>query len=247
MKTAILLSLACCLPAHAEDIRVEYTGVVSRLSYADCQTLVNGSCTAWSFTSIQSSDFFDGNAVSVGNQFSGSFVYDTSAPLTAISSDGFQAVHLNAVSEAIFQAGALSVPAPLLPNSGAGSYSIVNDRNGYDSFYVNNTYSLNDWFASVNFHLQDSTGSVFSNFDVPASLDFAAFNANAFNVGLLRRSDGDQVQLFGDLRSATFTAAVPEPSSFAYLIAGGLLLFLVRASKKSLFRTKRPASIVPHA
>lgn len=220
-SAALLLSTAAMV-VGAVPITVEYSGVVSRLWTADCLAQANGSCTTWANTDVSSSDFVDGRNVAVGSSFVGRFTYESTAPITAISSDGFQAVHLDSVYETYFQSGELALPSSLLPQTD-GSFSVINNRpsfGGYrDSFFVNSWFNQANWFASLSISLQDSTASVFDSFDVPQTLDFADFNAHVFSVGFLRRSDGDQLQLRGNLTSVR-VSPVPEPSSVALLLAG---------------------------
>lgn len=235
------LGVALALPVYAVPVTVAYSGVVSRLMYANCVSFNAGSCSAWDFTSPLSSDFADGRNVEVGNTFAGGFAYESAAPLTAMSSDGFQAVHLNSVHDAHFQSNELALPTAALPSAGLGSFSVVNNRpiasSVFDSFYVNSVFSGGGWFASVEFHLQDSTGAAWSSFDVPLSLDFSSFNGNVFYVAFLRRSDGDQLHVHGDLTSVAFSSpvGVPEPASITLLLIG----LLAAASMVPLFRRRR--------
>lgn len=217
---AFLLTTAAMV-AGAAPITVEYSGVVSRLWTADCVAQTNGSCTAWTNTDVSSSDFVDGRNVAVGSSFTGRFTYESTAPVAAISSDGFQAVHLDSVLGSHFQAGELLLPSLLLPFY-EGSFSVVNNRTFYsppiDSFFVSSWFSSEDWFASLNLSLIDNTAAVFDTFDVPKTLNFGDFDANVLSLGFVRRSDGDQLQLEGSLTSMRMFS-VPEPSSVALLLA----------------------------
>lgn len=226
MKSLLLAAmLVLALPVSAQNIELNYSGSVTELVYADCQSLsAFGSCNSWSFASLSETNFLNGLSISVGDEFIGQFIYDTSAPRTAISNDGYQAIHLNGVTSSSLQIGDISLPATWLPYTKSGSYSIINDRNGYDAFYLQGIYSGTDWFTSTNLSLQDSSGTVYSGFDVPHSIDYSRFNANIFNLGFLRRSDGDQVQLYGSLNSAVIVTPVPELESFALMMTGMVVL-----------------------
>lgn len=238
MKAALALIIATLsLPASASPITLDYSGSVSSLTYADCQSYTSsGSCNAWNFTSLPNTDFVDGHFVSIGDTFSGTYVYDPAAPLTAISNDGHQAIHLNSIATASFSAGQLQLPGTYLPQAGLGSFSIVNDRNGYDSFFLQSLFSGTDFFASVDLDLQDHTGRIFDSFDVPQTLNFTDFNANVFHVGMLRRSDGDQVLLYGALTSVSIASPIPEPKTPLLMLLGLVLIGLIlrRNSRLSL-------------
>ncbi len=221
MKSLLTLALVAAVPALAQATQVSYTGSVTSLTYADCTTFLNGGCTAWSFTPLQSTDFLAGQFIEVGQSFVGRFAYDESAPMTAVSADGYQAVFLNSVSQSAVATPTFSLPTASLPAAGLGSFSIVDGRFGWDSFFVMQSFSQGDWFANLIFDLQDSTGTIFSGFDVPTRLDLSQFDFMTFQIGMLRRSDGDQVQLHGAIASVS---VVPEPGTLALLLTGAALL-----------------------
>lgn len=225
--SAALLLSTTVMTGVAAPITVEYTGVISRLWTADCVAQTNGNCTGWTNTDVSSSDFVDGRNVAVGSSFAGRFTYESTAPVTAISSDGSNAMHFNSVSGVYFQTGALSLPSTLLPFY-QGNFSVVNNRALYsapiDSFYVSSWFSEGDWFASLNLSLIDNTAAVFNTLDVPKTLNFGDYDADIFSLGFVRRSDSDQLQLEGSLTSMRMFS-VPEPSSGALLLATvGVLL-----------------------
>ena len=216
---------------QAEKILISYTGSVTSLTYADCQSYNNGSCSNWIFNQVTSSDFAEGNRISVSKPFSGSFVYEANTSLSqfSISSDGHQASYLNGVVSSEFTTDQLSLPASWLPFYPYSGFSIVNNRSDYfgtfDAFNLTGIFDQANWFATVNLFLSDNTASVFDGFDVPHTLDFSDFQRSAFSVGLLRRTDGDQLQLSGTLSSVVFSSAspsstVPEPSSIVLLLTG---------------------------
>jgi len=225
MKKFIYLSLLAATPAFADSIEIRYEAKLTSMYYADCNGYSSyGSCNSWTNTNLTSSSFFNGQAVSVGQIFSGRYIYDTNATLSGISSDGFQAIYSNAVKLSGISIGEISLPSELLPSTGTSSLSVVNNRNGYDSLFIQGLFSGADWFAISNFFLMDSRNNMFSSFDIPSSLDYSNLNANSYQFAFLRKSDGDQLQMAGTFTSVRFSPAVPEPTSLALACIGLLLV-----------------------
>ena len=224
------------LTTWAAEIALSYSGHITSLVYGDCQSYASwGGCDSWSNNPINTTNAVGGFFISEGDAFNGGFTYNTDAPMS-LSSDGYQAVHLNAVSSSILNLGELSLPNEILPSSNNNSFSIVNGRYGYDSFFVKSIFASTEWFASVNLHLQDSTGQVFSDFVVPTALNFADFNANIFRIGFVRYSDGDQIQAYGTLSKVAIPSEIPEPAIVGLLGLGLLCLSVVR--KRSVLNRK---------
>ena len=197
--------------------------------HADCQTLSNqGSCTSWTNTQLSESNFFNGELVSLGQSLSGHYVYDSESPISGFSNDGAQAVHLNAVHLIGVKVGNIALPSQQLPQAGTGSYSVVDNRGNYDSFFIQGFFSQGDWFASSTLDFQDSTGKVFNGFTVPETLQLDAFTNTNYQLTFLRRSDGDQLHVFGKLTSVQFAQAVPEPETLTLAICGVLFLYRQR-------------------
>lgn len=233
MKTIFfsIISVILLVPSFvsASPIDLNYSGAVSSLTYAECLTYSSwGGCDSWSFSDISATDFIPGNLITVGDSFNGSFLYDPEAPLSAISDDGYQAVHLYSVPGADFSVGQLQLPDSYLTQTGFGSFSVVDGRYGYDSFFLQTFFSSADFFTIVNLHLQDSTGTVFTGFDVPTAFDLSDFNAIVFNVALLRYSDGNQIQLYGTLDSLSVATPVPEPTTALLIVVGVGAIILTR-------------------
>ena len=114
----LLLSLFISSAAAATEVQVNYTGSINRLYYAHCQAYdASGWCTSWETTDLSSSSFYQEQEIAVNDSFTGSFNYDPNAPLTGISEDGCQAIHLNAVSNYIFSLDAVSLRASKLANA----------------------------------------------------------------------------------------------------------------------------------
>jgi PEP-CTERM motif len=225
MKLLSTLAFAAVAPAFASTVTVTYTGKVASITYADCKTFVNSSCSAWDFSTIMTAHG-PGPAdaqVSTGEAFSGSFVYDAGALLSGLPSDGRQAVYLNAVNKALFAAPHLSLPSAALPASERGSVSVIDNRNGSDAFFIAQSFFSPQWFGQASLYLGDSTATVFNSFELPTNLQPASFNTNLFQVVLLYRPDGDQIHVRGSLTSLSFASAVPEPSTWAMSLMGGLV------------------------
>lgn len=236
LKTLVaIMSIGVAQSALAGLIPLDFSGSLNRVTYSDCLTyLSNGSCDSWSHSYPTSSSFFEGNEFAVGNSFSGSFVYDSDATYS-LSNDGFQAVHLGAISEYYLEINGYNLPSSTLPLAGNGSLSIVNDRNGYDSFFVSQWFSGTDWFSSTYISLGDNTGQIYDSFEIPEKIDLNDFSYASFHISFLRRSDGDQLHLYGNVVDLQ-VAAVSEPSSLFLFWAGCLGLFLrknrIRASRQ---------------
>jgi len=231
----ILAGLFCAGCANAAPITLSYSGTISQAFYADCQAYdAGGGCTAWDDHDISSTDFLYGQQVRVGDFFAGSFTYDPQTALSGMSADGHSAVYLGGVLGSQLIAGALRLPASL-PRSDNGAVLIEdNGLHGYDSFYLSDWLSDAKFFASVTLDLMDSSGSIFDSFAMPTHAALADFTAPYFEVGLLRRSDGDQVHLYGDISHLTTLVTVPEPGNLSLFFVGLLGIGLALRSKRAL-------------
>ncbi|MFN4267025.1 MAG: hypothetical protein ACK4F8_14905 [Aquabacterium sp.] len=233
MKSLFLAAIAAAtLPASAKLIDINFDAQLTSMFYADCQALSNqGNCTSWANTQLSGSNFFNGELVSIGQTLSGHYVYDTESPISGFSNDGTQAVHLNAVPLIGVNVGNIDLPSQQLSQAGIGSYSVVDNRGNYDSFFIQGFFSQGDWFVSSTLDFQDPTGKVFNGFAVPETLQLGAFTNNNYQLSFLRRSDGDQLHVFGKLTSVQFAQAVPEPETFTLAIFG--ILFLYRQRRRT--------------
>lgn len=233
MKIAVAALLALPLSATAADYRVTYQALISSMFYADCTELVNGSCRAWQNTNIQSSDFVPGATLALGMQLRATFTLDSSRPYS-LSSDGYQATYLGGVTTAAVSVGEMLLPSGILPTATIGSdYAVVDNRNGYDSLYVAQWYSGPDLFATLNISMLDRTATVLNGFLLPTALSQSNFQGSSFDIGFLRRADGDQVHASGTISSFTYEAVttVPEPTNAA-LLAAGLVALGVASNRK---------------
>lgn len=229
MFKSVLLAVAALFPivGAAEDLRMQVSGSVTKLTYADCQTYADsGRCTSWTFSDIAHSDFVNGASVSVGDTYSFDFVYDNNAPLSSISPDGFQAIYFSAVREQAFSAGQIQLPGTGLPSSNVGAISVVDGRSGYDYLLFQTVFGGEPEFsASLNLGFQDRTGQVFDSFELPSSIDLAKFTEAGIGIGFIRHADGDQMTLTGSIDQVAITP-IPEPS-IPLLFSAGLVVVAI--------------------
>lgn len=227
-KLLSFLLLLLPMLGSAAPVELVFDGTVNRMYTARCTNLVQGSCNAWSNQDVTSSAFFAGQPILVGDRFGGRTTYDTAARLSGISDDGAQAVYLNGVSSFVFAVGAVSLPTMQLPRSGTGDFSVVNDRYGWDSFYLSQWFSQGDWFASTSLNFFNYSGTLFSDLSqIPSYLPKEMINGTLFTVGFLQRSTGDQLQISGTVNDFSFSPMqVPEPTGLLLLATGlGALLW----------------------
>lgn len=221
--------LALPVTVNATTINVSYSGTISNIYVAHCTSLINGSCNTWNNENVSSSAFYSNYVISVGNSFQGRLAYDTTSPLTAVSDDQSQATYLGGVSSFELQVANLSLPNTVLPNSMIGNdFAVVNDRYGWDSFYLSQWFSQGDWFASSSIDFFNYSGTLFSDLSkIPEFLPAEQINGSLFNLAFLQRSTGDQLQISGNLNMFEFSSSeVPEPQSLLLLALG--LAFLIR-------------------
>ncbi|SFF83611.1 PEP-CTERM sorting domain-containing protein [Neptunomonas qingdaonensis] len=237
MKAILLFlffALQCFSTAKASLITYEFSGLLTFAGYYDCQTYSSvGGCSSSVNSYPSTSDFFNGEAVSLGDHFSGQFTYDTSASYR-LSSDGFQAVYLDAITNYQLKINGLILPSSLLSLSGNGSLSIVDDRNGADLFFLNQWFTSADWFATSYINLHDVSGVIYNGFAIPNSVNLNDFSYNRFQIGFLRRSNGDQLQLLGNV-TYLVRASVPEPGSLLLFLTSLFILLIRSAGIKKRF------------
>ena len=215
--------------ATAEVVPVNLNGSISSITYSSCISLVNGSCTAWNFTYPTSANAYNGANLRIGARFSAMFSYDSDAP-SVMSDDGYQAVFLSAVTGGAITLADVSLPSENLPESGSGSYSVVDGRYGSDGFLIQQFFSSGDWFGIMELYLNDRSGTVFTGFQAPTLLNPALFDYQAFALTFLQRSTGDQVRFSatGQNLEVVVPSLVPEPASIALVLIAIAGLFVIR-------------------
>lgn len=239
MNREVLLALSILstpLTSMGAMVDVQFTGSTSSITYSQCTNLLNGNCRAWNHTYPSSVQFYGPTQMGVGDAFGGSLRYDSTTPLSGISSDGSQATHLYGVTDFNFNIGSLTLPDLDLEKSGLGHFAIINNRGTTDSFYLTQWLSGQDWFSTVSISLFDWGGTAYSDFTVPIIFNLDQFDSLYFSVAFLRRSDGDQVHLSGFLTSFdSSVSSVPEPSGLLLLATGLLFLAEKRVRSRAVF------------
>lgn len=231
----LFLSIVIPHTASAGPISYSYNGSITSMRYAECTSYKDsGSCSHWDNTDLASSTAYKDTLFSIGDQFSGSYTYNTATEMI-LSEDGYQGTYLSALSGTDFEIGNFSEPrAGFLHES--SSASIVDGRSGHDLFSTKKNYLFADWFVTIGTTLIDNTGSVFSDLELPESLSLDDFSSyRKMSLVFLRRSDGDQLRLEGlitDLSSSNPTYAVAEPSSLMLLSVSMLGLASTRYRRR---------------
>lgn len=234
----VIVTIFCLGMTHsalAALIPVTFSGSLNRITYSDCLTYGSyGSCTSWRHDHQQKSSFFDGQEFSLGQKFSGQFSFDSKASFT-LSNDGYQAVYANSLNNFGVNVSNRDIPNKNLPTSMDGSVSVVNDRYGRDSFFVEQWFNSKDWFATSYINLIDFTGKIYNDFKLPTTFNLEDYTVGSFHIGFLRKSDGDQLHVYGNIDNVQIQE-VGAPN-VAHLIGLGFIIFLLRKTVRSKFQS----------
>ena len=231
--TACFSALFLSVGVHATETMVTFNGIVGEVRYADCSSYSSsGSCQGWNNTQIQTTDFFPGTTITLGEAFSGTFTYDSDAS-GYLSSDGYQTSYLWATSASSFSTPNFALPRGSL-DATAGHVSISDGRSGADGFRVSHDYTNSNFFIEVSTFNYDPTGKAFSSHALPVSMDGSTFASNRMSLVFLRSSDRDQVWVTGSIASFNLSP-IAEPST-ASLSALGLLAFAFGMRRRFLQR-----------
>ncbi|WP_445428803.1 hypothetical protein [Alishewanella sp. HL-SH05] len=236
LKNILILSgLLFALPANATFVTYEYSGLITSLYEADCINDINGECEGYITTDLNSSNMFSNQMFSKGNYFRGSFTVDNRAILSDISSDGHQAIYLNAIQSESFRLETYFAPTSDMPIVIDTSLSIVDGRNGTDVFQTNTYFSNADWFSGLTISLQDNSNRVFNELTIPNLLDQNSFSYMGFGLFFLDLSSKSQLQISGTISSIVISKdsiPVPLPATLG-LFCIGLLILTTAKNRKS--------------
>jgi hypothetical protein len=220
----VLVGIFCSTPAFAEVVTYEYTGVINNLREyvgSNSRAVVSSSVVA--------------GGVRVGDEFHGSFSYDTSIAQTSGTGD-----------TAIYSQGWTPGPAPAVTPTSLtfdknGSSAASSSWSSVPSVYLQNTNSfdylsfstfLNSPGSLISFTFSDANGTKLDSLAIPSTIELdgwwsARMNALWFNPG------GDRMlNMDGMLTSLTKVSPVPEPESYAMFLAGLALVSAAVARKR---------------
>lgn len=234
MKKILFALLLLPAVSQAGVIDMEFSGSVNNINYAKCQGMsMYGSCNSWTHTNLTSSDAYKGVKFELGNKFAGTFSYDADADYV-LSSDGYQAVYLDAVLGSTLSIGGIKLPSTAMPVTGRGNLSVVDGRFGTDLLMLQQLFRKDDWFGIMSVFLQDGTGKVYNGFDIPTTFKTTDYHYANMNLTFLQTTTGDQLQISGKLSDFGIPAAeVPEPATASLAMLGVAGLVMSRRRKKA--------------
>ncbi|WP_229219195.1 PEP-CTERM sorting domain-containing protein [Duganella sp. BJB1802] len=217
----VLLGLFCAASAHAELITFEYTGTINTLRESNLAVTVSHS--------VVSSKMVAGG-VRVGDDFHGAFVIDTSIPLDS-GTPGVARYMPSPNSPAApasymtFDKTGTSVSSLF----GAPSINVFHAAGSSDSIFIA-PQSLG--ISSIFFWFNNPGSTILSDLSIPSNFNLNAwFNANA-GLSVYDWANDRSLNMSGMLTSITKVSAVPEPESYAMLLAGLALVSGVAARRK---------------
>lgn len=240
MKKAIIAlaaGLAMTLPAQAEVITFNFTATVSSIQEIDAPGWPQVGQTGGSQA---------GGSIALTDRVVGTFSFDTAAPSQPVW--GWDASG-NLITYTPDPES--SEPSEYSYNGVPGQHTLTfSIGNGADTFYMDGSTSsqlrldnrastdmlalavggLGRSFGEVGFY--DYSATVFANGVLPMQLSLSDFGAAGLAYSFIRASDGKFVLLGAAIDSVTLASSVPEPQTYAMLLAG-LAIFGVAARRRS--------------
>jgi hypothetical protein len=198
-----------------------------RLSGVGATLLLFGAMTSPASSEVLTYDFtatVTGNGsgdplgTQVGNQFNGSFSYDTATQAA-----------LNLGGEAVYPTSSLSITLPSetidLPFSSNNHLVIVNSSPGtFDQFSL----AAQQGNVQISLTLVDPTGTAFNSLAIPTSLSLESFQTTTGFVAI-----GGTLAADFTITSLAQVSGVPESSTWAMMILGFAGVGLIAYRKKS--------------
>ncbi|ELX09286.1 hypothetical protein Jab_2c13510 [Janthinobacterium sp. HH01] len=217
---SVLIGLFCAASAHAEIVTFDYTGVIKNLRDYPHE---GGSGVV-----VASSTIIPGG-VRVGDVFHGSYTIDTGVPLEFTDA---QSAHYTAPwqttppvvkpATVVFdKTGATAVFRSQAPD-------VYIQRSSSETVYL---HMVSDNFQFLNIQFFNETPGTLPDFSIPNKFDLNAWShADAYLTWFVPYVGSVFVE--SSLTSITKVSAVPEPESYAMLLAGLALVSTVAARRK---------------
>ncbi|WP_374360569.1 FxDxF family PEP-CTERM protein [Pseudoduganella danionis] len=227
----LLAGLAMAGSANAAVLQFDFTAKIQEMMQFSPLTFTGGAV---------SSSNLSGSTVAVGDVITGHFTYDTAT--AQISNVG--GVTMFASAQAQNALAAAIGNNTLALDSALSSTTTVQVGNNVAAFGGADTFGIAQVSANAQssqlmaLSLFDASGHAFDANAIPATLDFSAFNNSTFYYTYSSVSTHAMMGANGNLTSLTVTqlpsgnnptAPVPEPETYAMLLAGlGLLGWTAR-------------------
>ena len=206
--------------SHGAPITFQFTGSVDEV-----EKLTFLELGVYDIVPVNSSAWFPGSVFSVGESFSGTFTYETTASGT-LSQDGLRTVHSSALIafSVAFDDYSVVLGTGGEPFWGVPSVSVVNDRvlgggSPLDLFQPNAALLTGGWFNHLVPSLIDNSGSVFQDMSLPLNLSLGDFSFSNLGVVFLEQASQDQLHITGQL-STLDLVPIPEPNTATLLALG---------------------------
>jgi len=222
IATSFLALCGAVEPAPLTQQRVElnYAGSFNSITYATCSEYNGASCSSYLFAARDSQSLPSSGSISLGQTYSGKYVYDAAAPISAIV-DSRQGIYLTAIVDAMVLG-----PIGTYSSSRSGCcLSITSEPNGSHTLLLTFSRAYGDLFVLSYLGLSNDSGSLFDDLKIPFNLSSKNFRSGTFFLNFLLQTSGDQVLMTGSVDSLLFKYSVSEPAS-SKLIAMALLLLL---------------------
>jgi hypothetical protein len=207
-------------PMTPQRVELNYAGLFNSITYATCSEYNGTSCGSYSFAPRDSQSLPASGSISLGQAYSGKYVYDAAAPISAIV-DARQGIYLNAIIDAM-------VLGPIGTYSRGPSsccLSITSETNGSHTLLLTFSRAHGDLFVLSYLGLNNNSGSLFDGFQIPFKLSSEDFLSGKFFLNFLLQTSDDQVLMTGSVDSLLFKYPVSEPAS-SKLIAMAFLPLL---------------------
>lgn len=215
-----LAGLAFSLPASADIVYFEFTGQVT--------TILQGAGQSGIETSVNSTTVVPGS-LTIGDTFYGKFGYDTELDAVAISADTgiYAPIRTLPATDAYL---AFDHSGTAMAANGLTFISVFNYP-GSDTVVFTPEGSARSAFSVL---MVDPTGQALSNVAIPLDLDLADFPASRIGIYWDDTTLGQYVRIDSSLTSLTRVSVVPEPATWAMLLAGlGVAAAGVRQRKRA--------------